>query len=80
MRADDRALLALPYIDNPANEDRWGDAKGIADRAGLPRRGMAQTLDMLARQGLVESKGNGLAPGPRSDPAPRLYRRRRTPR
>ena len=64
----------LPHIDNPANEDRWGDARGIADRAGRPRRGLTATLEALQREGLVESMPQGDAPSPRSDAPPRLWR------
>lgn len=64
----------LPHIENPANEDRWGDARAIADRMGWPRRGMTQTLMAAERAGLVESKSQGRAPSPRSDPPPRLWR------
>lgn len=67
----------MDFVDNPANEDRWSDAKGIADRLGWPRRGMAQTLGRLEREGLVESMREGVAPSPRSDAPPRLWRVRR---
>jgi hypothetical protein len=64
----------LPHIDNPVNEGRWGDAKGIADRKGWPRRGMTQTLIAIERVGLVESKSTGRAPSPCSDAPPKHWR------
>lgn len=48
--------MVLRLVDNPANEDRWGDANAIADRLRWPRRGMTATLDALERRGLVESQ------------------------
>lgn len=66
----------LPHVDNSMNQDRWSDTKAIADRAGWPRRGMTQTLDAMERQGLVESMRPEYVPSPRSDPPPRLWRRK----
>jgi hypothetical protein len=72
---DDTWSVLRDYIDNPMNEDRWGDAKAIADRAGWPRRGMSATLDALQRAGLVESMRRNYVPSPHSDPPPRLWRK-----
>lgn len=72
-----RAVLRA--VDNPANEDRWGDAKAIADRMDWPRRGMTQTLEKLERAGLVESMREDYVPSPRSDPPPLLWRRTSVP-
>lgn len=64
----------LACVDNPANEDRWSDAKAIADRSGWRRRGMSATLDAMARRGLVEWMREDYTPSPRSDAPPRLWR------
>jgi DNA-binding IclR family transcriptional regulator len=77
MSERERAAMLLPLIDNPMNEDRWNDARAIADRAGLPRRGMANRLEVLERQGLVEPMRDGHRASMWSDPPPRLWRRRR---
>lgn len=64
----------LPYVDNPMNEDRWGDARAIADRIGWPRRGMHATLEALERRGYVESMRTADTSTPWSDKSPRLWR------
>ena len=75
MNRTDLALL-LPLIDNPMNEDRWGDAKAIADRAGINRRAIGQKLLALEHAGLVESMPQYRSQRAKYDP-PRLWRRRR---
>lgn len=65
----------LEHVDNPANEHRWGDARGIADRAGISRRAISQKLVALEQRGRVESKRMGPPPSQRSDPPPRHWRR-----
>lgn len=71
---DELVEIVLNMVDNPMNEEGWGDARAIADRLGWPRRGMANRLEALERQGLVESKGQGPASSCRSDKPPRLWR------
>jgi DNA-binding transcriptional ArsR family regulator len=70
----------LEHVDNPANEDRWGLACFIADRAGISRRSVSQKLVALEAAGFVEStKPSGpRSPGGRSDAPPRLWRRKLT--
>jgi predicted transcriptional regulator len=67
----------LPHVDNPTNEDRWGFATYIADRAGVDRRSVAGYLRVLERDGLVESMPSGEKPSPFSDAPPKLWRTRR---
>lgn len=68
------ARRVLPHVDNPANEDRWGLAVYIADRAGVAPRTVTPALLALQRAGLVESRSTGKAPSPFSDKPPQLWR------
>lgn len=67
----------LRHVDNPANEDRWSDAKAIADRLHWPRRGMTATLQRLERLGAIESMREDYVHSPRSDAPARLWRVRK---
>lgn len=49
----------LQWVDNPANEDRWGFAVYIARRAGVAPRAVTPMLRALQRHGLVESMASG---------------------